>query len=206
MIELNGFLSITLSFFLVTVAPGPANLAVATVAMSSGRRHGLRIGAGLSVGLAVWGLGAATGLGAVLQGSARVLTAIKLFGGLYLLWLAYQSARSVVALEPYALSAAGCGRWFKRGLVLNLSNPKAVVAWTAALSMGLGAGDGQGEVIAATAVCAMLGFLNYISYALLFSLPGAMAAYRRVRRWIDGVVAGVFSLAGLGLIRSAISR
>jgi len=91
-------------------------------------------------------------------------------------------------------------------LMLNLSNPKAVVAWMAALSMGLGVGDNTGHVIAATFVCMALGFLNYASYAMAFSLPGFMAGYRRLRRWIDGAVAGLFAIAGFGLIRSAFSR
>ncbi|NND41677.1 MAG: LysE family translocator, partial [Silicimonas sp.] len=30
--------------------------------------------------------------------------------------------------------------------------------------------------------------------------------YQRLRRWIDGIVAGLFAVAGLALIRSAVSR
>ncbi len=119
---------IILAFFIVTVSPGPANIAVATVAMSSGRRNGLLFGLGLSIGLAFWGVIAATGLGVVLQASELVLLALKVLGGGYLLWLAYQSAKS--AAKPIEKNAKpqSEGRWFLRGLILNLSNPKAVVA------------------------------------------------------------------------------
>ena len=55
MIGLDSLAAIALAFFIVTVSPGPANIAVATVAMSSGRRGGLLFGLGLSVGLAFWG-------------------------------------------------------------------------------------------------------------------------------------------------------
>ena len=89
---------------------------------------------------------------------------------------------------------------------MNLSNPKAVVAWMAALSMGLGADDNSWDVTAATLVCVALGFVNYAGYAIAFSLPGFMAGYRRLRRWIDGVDAGLFAIAGMGLIRSVFSR
>lgn len=41
LLELENLLSIALAFFIVTVSPGPANIAVATVAMRSGRKHGL---------------------------------------------------------------------------------------------------------------------------------------------------------------------
>jgi threonine/homoserine/homoserine lactone efflux protein len=87
-----------------------------------------------------------------------------------------------------------------------MSNPKAVVAWMAALSMGLGQETEAQAVATATVMCMGLGFVNYAGYALTFSLPGFMAGYRRLRRWIDGAVAGLFALAGFGLIRSALTR
>lgn len=206
---MSGFeniLPIALAFLIVTVSPGPANIAVATVAMSSGRRNGLLFGVGLSVGLAFWGLIAATGMGAVLQSSTQLLMALKVLGGLYLLWLALQSGRSALKKTKVDDNTSGEGRWFMRGLTLNLSNPKAVVAWMAALSMGMGSGTSDGQLIAATSICIALGFLNYSIYAMAFSLSGFMAGYQRLHRWIDGIIAGLFAIAGFALIRSAFSR
>lgn len=206
MLDLSDLLSIVAAFFVVTVSPGPANIAVATVAMSSGRSRGLMFGAGLSVGLAFWGAVAATGLGALLQSSAHALMALKVIGGLYLLWLAYQSGRSTLRPQRHQADAPRQDSSFRRGLLLNLSNPKAIAAWMATLSTGLGAGDGSAQVITATLLCMVLGLLNYTGYALAFSLSGAMAGYQRLRRWIDGIVAGLFAAAGFTLIRSAFSR
>lgn len=206
MSELATLAPVALAFLVVAVSPGPANIAVATVAMSAGRRSGLSFGMGLALGLAAWGVVAATGMGALLQTSATALVALKLVGGAYLLWLAVQSGRAALRHGAKAAAPSRRGRWFARGLLLNLSNPKAVVAWMAALSMGLGTGDGSGDVLVATLMCVVIGIANYAFYALTFSLPGAMAAYRRLRRWIDGAVAGLFAAAGLGLIRSALTR
>lgn len=204
---IEGLLAIAAAFFIVAVSPGPANIAVATVAMHSGRRTGLLFGLGLSVGLAFWGVVAATGLGVMLQNTTTFLTLLKLLGGAYLIWLAIQSGRSAARKSVAAEEASTKqGRWFWRGLLLNLSNPKAVVAWMAALSMGLGQETDGRAVATATLVCMGIGFANYAGYALTFSLPGFMAGYRRLRRWIDGAVAGLFALAGFGLIRSALTR
>ncbi|MFK7791423.1 MAG: LysE family translocator [Devosiaceae bacterium] len=202
----EALVAIALAFLVVAVSPGPANIAVATVSMRSGRRQGLRFGLGLSLGLAFWGLVAATGLGALLQSSATALTVLKILGGLYLLWLAFQSGKA--AAKPLADldEVSESGRWFVRGLILNLSNPKAVVAWMAALSMGLGGEASLGFVVLATGLCMVIGVLNYTGYALAFSLRGFMSGYARMRRWIDGVVAGLFAVAGFALIRSAFSR
>ena len=206
MYNLENILPVALAFFIVTVSPGPANIATATVAMRYGRRDGMLFGLGLSIGLAFWGVIAATGMGAILQGSQYLLFALKITGGLYLLWLAIQSGHSALKKDENATDTPSEGRWFLRGLMLNLSNPKAVFAWLAALSMGLGIGDNDGLVVLATLVCITLGFLNYAFYAMAFSLPGFMAGYRRFRRWIEGAVAGLFAIAAFGLIRSALTR
>lgn len=204
MLDFTSLGTVAAAFFVAAASPGPATIAVATVSMSAGRADGLRFGAGLSLGLAFWGLIAATGLGAVLQASNHALAILKVLGGAYLLWLAFGAARSATRQGPHTLVPRASG--FTRGLILNLSNPKAVLAWMATLALGLGSASSMWQVVAATGLCMALGFAIYAGYALAFSTPGAMAVYRKVRRWIDGAVAGLFALAGLGLIRSAFAR
>lgn len=199
-------MAIFAAFFIVAVSPGPATLAVSSVSASYGRRAGLLFGLGLGIGLAFWGMVAATGLGAVLQTSASVLMALKVAGGLYLLWLAIGSARSALRTGRAKAETQVSGQWLVRGLVLNLANPKAVVAWMAALSVGLGSDDGVANVAIATAGCAVLGLVIYVGYALAFSVSRVMETYARLRRWIDGAVAALFALAGFALLRSTFSR
>ena len=206
MIDLLSLSSIVLTFFIVAVSPGPATLSNAVVAMHQGRKAGLLYGAGLACGLSVWGLVAASGMGVVLQSSVYLLSLLKVLGGLYLLWLAFLSARS--AWRPGSENAVATTRknWFLQGLILNLSNPKAVLAWMAALSVGLNPNAGIVSIAIATGVCMAAGLLVYVLYSLLFSVGGIIHTYRRFRRWIDGVVAGLFTLAGIGLIRSSVAE
>ncbi len=204
------FVSLSVSavaFYAVAVTPGPANLSNATIAMSHGRKISLIYSLGLSFGLVFWGLIAASGMGAVLQGSVYLLMALKILGGLYLLWLALLTARSANQADSDAPPPSSSEkRWFLRGLILNVSNPKSVIAWMAALSVGLDANDGLQAVIATAIVCAAVGFINNALYSYVFSIAGMMRVYRRFRRRIDGLAAVLFSLAGFGLIRSAFAR
>jgi threonine efflux protein len=199
---LAAFGAIAFAFLVVAVSPGPANLACAAVAMARGRGAGLRMGLGLTLGLALWGVVAAAGLGAALARFEAGLIAIKLFGAIYLFWLAIGSARS--AAQPVQdLAPTTHGRWFWRGLILNLSNPKAVFAWMAALAVGLDPAAAAAELVPAVAMCMAIGLGNYLFWALVFSTPHAMRLYRRSRRWIDGAVALLFAGAGVALLRSA---
>lgn len=211
MIDWAGLAAIFAAFFIVAASPGPATLAVSTVSAASGRRSGMRLGCGLGLGLAFWGLVAATGLGAVLQTTTHLLAALKVAGGLYLLWLAFGSARAALRKDAPRRDGAGGpspaeGRWFMRGLVLNLSNPKAVVAWMAALSVGLGGDSGWPGLAIATGGCMAIGFAIYAAYAAAFSTSAVRRGYARARRWVDGVVAALFATAGFALVRSAFAR
>ncbi len=206
MIDLVSLVSITLTFFVVAVSPGPATISNAVVAMHHGRRAGLTYGAGLALGLAFWGLVAASGMGVVLQGSVYLLSALKILGGCYLLWLACLSARAAWRADIGRTIESARGDWFARGLLLNLSNPKAVLAWMAALAVGLDADAGVASVATATLACIAVGFGVYALYSLCFSLPFAMRIYWRCRRWIDAAVAGLFAAAGIGLVRSSLSQ
>ena len=187
--SLIALVSCGLAFFIVAVSPGPATISNAAIAMSEGRSASLIYGAGLSTGLVFWGVIAASGMGAVLQTSVYVLTVLKILGGLYLIWLAFLSGRSAWQADALPVFHAGGKKLFLRGLVLNMSNPKSVIAW-----------------MAATVVCMVVGFMTNALYSIVFSVNGMMQIYERGKRKIDGVVASLFALAGLGLIRSALVR
>jgi len=193
---MDSMAAILIAFFIVTVSPRPANVAVATIAMSQGRANGIKFGLGLSLGLAIWGIVAASGLGAVLQASEYALLCLKIAGGLYLIWLSVQSARSAFHSDQTNAKVKNHKNWFFQGLIMNISNPKAVIAWMAALSMGLGM----------KGICMGLGVVNYIGHATLFSFPKVMSGYQKFRSWVEGVAAGLFAMAGFGLIKSALNR
>lgn len=197
-----------LAFFVVAVSPGPATISNAAIAMSYGRRTSLVYGLGLSCGLVFWGLVAASGMGAVLNTSLYVLPVLKALGGIYLLRLAWLSGRK--ALQPPTPATTQTTHngttWFWRGFILNLSNPKSVIAWMAALSVGLDPNADIAAIVLATSVCILVGFATNAFYSLLFSMDGMTRSYTRARRAIDGAVAGMFAIAGLGLIRSALQR
>ncbi|MEL7171707.1 MAG: LysE family transporter [Pseudomonadota bacterium] len=191
-----------LAFFVAAASPGPATLAVAATAMAHGRAAGLALGGGLAVGLAFLGELAAAGLGPLMLESTTALLVLRLLGGGYLLYLAWVSARSAwrAGAGESAAPAVEGRVAFRRGLLLNLLNPKAVLAWIAVLAIGLPAGAGFAELVTVTLACAAMGFAIYAGYALVLSLPPAMAFYGRVRRGLEAAFAAVFGYAGLRLI------
>ena len=68
--------------------------------MASGRKPALILSLGIIVGSCFWGVLAAFGLSAVLVHYSSLLFAMKIMAGIYLLWLALRSVRSVISLLP----------------------------------------------------------------------------------------------------------
>lgn len=201
-VEAGYLLTPVLAFLIAAGAPGPATLATAATAMAHGWRSGLALGCGLALSLALWGVVAAVGLGALLTHWAPAATLLRLAGGAFLLYLAWVSAKSALGDEAGrpASDPASHARLFRRGFLLNILNPKALLAWSAVIALGLPANAGAAHIAAITVLCSLVGLLVYVLYAALFSRPAVMNWRIRFRRWIDGAMAAVFGYAGLHLL------
>lgn len=201
--ETSAISAAAIAFLIAAGSPGPATLAVANVAMKYGRLQALIMGAGLSVGLAIWGIVAGIGFSAILLHWAPALTILRISGGLFLFYLAWKSARSAQRPETDSRQEATAPsgmKIFQRGLLLNLLNPKAILAWIIVLAIGAPEGVATAEIVKIITLCAILGFGIYATYATAFSLTVIMAFYRRTRRYIEGILAVFFGWAGSKLI------
>jgi threonine/homoserine/homoserine lactone efflux protein len=109
----------------IELTPGPNMAYLAVLAATEGRRAGLAAVAGVALGLLLVGLLAAFGLAALISASPVLFQALRWAGVAYLLWLAWDAWREE-APEENAFSD-NTARYFRRGLVVNLLNPKAGV-------------------------------------------------------------------------------
>lgn len=204
---LIALLPVYMAYLLGTASPGPSNMAIMGMAMSQGRVPALMLAAGVITGSLCWALLVATGLSGLLLIYAQAIVAIKIVGGIYLLWLALKAARSAmrkgeerdVPLETVTLTH---GALYRRGLLLHLANPKAILVWTAIMSLGIHPDASPLILPAIVGGCAVLGGLVFSSYALLFSTRAMSRGYQRCRRGIEGAFALFFTAAGLKLLFS----
>jgi threonine efflux protein len=194
------------AYFVGTASPGPSNLAIMSLAMSAGRRSALTFALGVVSGSFSWALLASLGLSAVLATYSECLIAIKIAGGLYLLWLGFKSARSALSPAPLATSTARpdepLRRLYLRGLLLHLTNPKAILVWLSIVSLAMSPGGGTSHTLPVMLGCMAIGATVFSSYAVLFSTAAARRIYMATRRWLDGSLAVMFGIAGLKMLSS----
>ena len=113
-------------------SPGPATLSLAAVGATVGFTRGLGYLYGILSGLIVVILGAGFGIAAVFSRLPRLAFVIQVAGGIYLLWIAYRIA-AAPPLEEQSSTRQSLPS-FTDGLILNLLNPKAYVAFFAVFS------------------------------------------------------------------------
>jgi threonine/homoserine/homoserine lactone efflux protein len=175
--------------------------------MSVGRSQGLTLGLGIATGSFCWAMLTATGLSALLASYAIALTIIKVAGGLYLLWLAYKAARSATSTHDIAattlsnapVTALG---FFLRGFTIQMTNPKAALAWIAIISLGLQAGAPYWVAAMIVIGTTALSIVIHAIYALAFSSTPMIRLYGKARRVIQGTLSAFFAFAGIKLLTS----
>lgn len=150
----------------------------------------------------MWSAAAAAGLSAIMMAHVWMLEAVRYFGAGYLLFLAFKSARA--ALSQKASSAKqmqGTPRalYFK-GLMLHLTNPKAILFFGSLYSIGVPATISPMQLAFIVAIVGMQNFVLFHVYALLFSNPWLSKGYLRLRRWFESAFAIGFGLAGAKIL------
>jgi threonine/homoserine/homoserine lactone efflux protein len=130
-----------LASVLLALAPGPDNVFVLTNASVFGRKAGLLVTLGLCSGLLVHTGVVVVGLAAVLEASPTAFLVLKFVGAAYLLHLAWLAVRAPALALPEGASSRSGGRWYFRGIVLNVTNPKVAMFFLAFLPQFVEAQD-----------------------------------------------------------------
>lgn len=119
---------------LLAIAPGPDNVFVLTQSALHGRLSGLVVMSGLCTGLLVHTTAVAFGVAVIFQASALAFTLLKTVGAGYLLYLAWQilcaSPEQVLMQDRPAKKP---GELYRRGIIMNVTNPKVSVFFLAFL-------------------------------------------------------------------------
>lgn len=150
MIPADRLLTFVVASVVLVVIPGPTVVFVVSRAIAHGRRAALRSVAGNSAGVSVLVVLVALGLGSLVERSVTVYTVIKMVGAAYLVYLGVRTWRERGGLSA-ALRGAGVGgemgavgaHVFRQGVLVGVTNPKAMVFFAAVLPQFVDRGAGH---------------------------------------------------------------
>jgi len=204
----NQFLGFLAAALLITISPGPDNLMVLSIGISRGRQQGMAFGLGCALGCLSHTLLAALGISALIAASPTAFTALKMAGGLYLIYLGVGALRSrgiegQSKFAAYAMPEESLFKLFTKGLIANSINPKVVLFFLSFLPQFVV--QQNGHIAWQTA---QLGLLFTTQGVILFSSLGYFSGVvgnwlnRRPKAglWLDRLAGSIFIALGLRLV------
>ena len=194
---------------IVLIIPGPTVLLVCTYALSSGRRVGWWMVAGVSAGDLVAMTASLLGLGALMLSSATLFEALRWVGAAYLVYLGWKLWHAPTTLEadvsPEDTRQADGPKMAAHAFAVTAMNPKSLVFFIAFAPQFLDpAAPLAPQLIAMVATFVTLAGVNAGLYVILadrlrgrLTRPGAM-------RWVNRIGGG--ALIGVGVMTALARR
>lgn len=196
------------NFFLIScllgLAPGPDNIYVLSQSALRGKTAGFAITSGLCTGLLGHTLAVALGLAALLATSPKAFLLLKIIGAGYLLWLAWQSFRTqTVANSTHETDQLTLPQLYRRGILMNISNPKVSIFFLAFLPQFIQPQNGfavaQTALLGIVFICATL--LVFGSIAIIAGLlQDVFHNYPKVQLTLQRTAGALFAALALKLL------
>jgi len=195
----------------VIAIPGPSVLFVVSRALAHGRRVAILSVLGNTAGEYVQVIAVALGLGTIAERSVTAYAAIKIVGGLYLIYLGVRTWRGRASLhDPAASGPAGTAgpsvvRSFRQGFVVGVTNPKTMVFLAAILPQFATAPPPgvPGQILVLGAVFSLIAILSDSAWAIL--ADRLRLWFARSPRHLDtlgGASGAAITAIGIGVLAS----
>lgn len=160
---------------LLSLLPGPDFILVLTESITKGKKFGIPIALGLSSGVIVHTLLIATGLSIFVQKSETIFTIIKIFGAVYLFYLAYlafrEKSKKIDISHDLLENEFSFFGLLKTGFLANVLNPKVTLFFIALLPQFV---DKDGS-FSYTFQLILLGFVFMLQSFLVFAAVSILA-------------------------------
>ncbi len=205
----HALVAFTAAAGLLTITPGLDTALVLRTAAVEGPRRSMWAGAGICLGCLTWGFAASAGLGALLAVSRLGYDVLRIAGACYLIFLGTKMFLRAhpapsQANERESLRAArinldqGASRWFVRGFLTNLLNPKVGVFYVTFLPQFVPAGvNVTGFSMLLASIHATEGILWFAALTLATRPLSIWLCRPRIAKILDRTTGAV--LVGFGL-------
>ena len=203
----HGFILITGIHILGAMSPGPDFVFISQQALGQGRRIGLISSLGVALGLGVHIAYSVLGMAALIASAAWLLTAVKIIGGAYLIYLGYKGIRAKAKGEITEISAAKAAPQSARtalikGFLCNVLNPKAPVYFVSIFTIVLSPTMPTWQLAVYGAWMMVLQFAWFALVTFLLSMPAINQRFQKAGHWIDRVLGVAMTALGIKVIIS----
>jgi len=205
---LQPLLTVAVVHLLAAMSPGPSFITVSRTALTSGRPAALASALACGFGVLPWAIGAMLGVVLMFKQAPMLYAALKVAGGLYLLYLAvmiWQHAASPISVADGA-SRQTLGRAFAETFLAQITNPKVAVFFSAVFVSVLPSDPPLWMMVAILAIVFANEAAWYSIVALGLSAVRPRALYLRLKPLLDHAMGALLSALGAKLLADASRR
>ncbi|MBA4490106.1 LysE family translocator [Paracoccus sp. S1E-3] len=189
-----------LTAFIVCLAPGIGVVYTLSTTLGGGFRAGFWAAVGCTIATILHMVVAMAGLAAVLHTSAVLFQIIKFAGVAYLLWMAWAVLKDHGGLSVRPAAPATPAELVRRGILLNILNPKLPLFFVAFIPQFMPKDAGTGTLLQLGAGFTAMTFAVFLGYAALAATGRQrLLSSETAMNWMRRAFAASFALLGLKL-------
>ncbi|MBM7044226.1 MULTISPECIES: LysE family translocator [Rhizobium] len=204
------FFSVIAAVFIGAVSPGPSFVLVSRIAVSRSRKAGLAAAFGMGTGSVIFATLALFGLSALLMKVEWLYLALKVAGGLYLIYVGIRiwrnAAHDLPIDAPATPAAGGIIRNFLFALGTQLSNPKTAIFYGSIFAALLPASPAPWLLLTVPPAVFVVETGWYMVVTMAFSSNRPRALYIGSKLWIDRVAGAIIGALGARLVIDGLPR
>jgi len=203
----HGFIIITGVHILGAMSPGPDFVFISQQALGQGRRIGLISSLGVALGLGIHIAYSVLGMAALIASAAWLLTAVKIIGGAYLIYLGYKGIRAkakgeITEIRTAQAAPQSAKTALIKGFLCNVLNPKAPVYFVSIFTIVLSPTMPTWQLAVYGAWMMVLQFAWFALVTFLLSMPAINQRFQKAGHWIDRVLGVAMTALGIKVIVS----
>ncbi|MGC7559242.1 homoserine/threonine efflux transporter [Pasteurella sp. PK-2025] len=203
-------LNVMIVHFFGLITPGPDFFYVSRLAAHNSRRNALCGVIGITLGVLFWALASVLGLAILFTTIPMLHGVIMCLGGGYLAYLGSLMLKSDTNVvfdsqsEQVLNQASSIKKEILKGLMVNLSNAKAIIYFASVMSLVLVNLTETWQILTALLLIVLETFIYFYLVSILFSRPVAKRIYSQYSRYLDNLSGAIFLLFGGYLVYSGL--
>ncbi|QXP57673.1 LysE family translocator [Cellulophaga sp. HaHa_2_95] len=184
----------------LAITPGPDIIYVLMQSVINGKKDGIATAFGLVSGCLIHTSLLAFGVSALIKENHLILIGIKVFGALYLFYLAFNVFKSAseIALNVATVPKKSAFALFKQGFIMNVLNPKVTIFFLAFFPGFL-----FSEEMSPVLQFYILGFIfiliSFCVFVLIAILSGMVSKYLRANKKIGFILKWMQIIVFIGI-------
>ncbi|WKU19457.1 LysE family translocator [Advenella alkanexedens] len=208
------FLTVALAHFLALLSPGPDFVLVVKSAIKNDKSKAIGVAAGIASANAFYIALCLAGVGAILASSITIMIALKIIGGIFLVFLAVQALRT--KKNDYADFGLDTTtnknghttfvKEFATGFMSGALNPKNLLFYLSLFTVVLTNDVNLTFKISLGVWMTMVVFAWDTAVIFLLSTKKVRNQFTKSAFYIDKVTGAILGLVGLSIVRSALSK